>query len=127
MMRDTSTRLLGPLRRRLVALALAGRCAARRRHGLPNIVGTGKGQILLGIFRRQDLDHGFVFDPDFDHMERAAIAVDALPPRALSDCLNPVGIGCHAEREMRGSITTRVLPYELAADFATGLKLCPAG
>lgn len=58
-------------------------------------------------------------------MERAAIAVEALPPRAPSDRVNGISVGRYAEGKMSRTIAARVILYEAAADGTAGLKLGP--
>src|SRR6516162_515073 len=82
----------------------------------------GPGEIFGRVFGRQDLDHLLVLNPDLDHMERAAVAVKAVPTFAVRDLLDSVPIGRDAQREMGRGKLARLCSDKAAADLATGAQ-----
>src|SRR6266567_3553915 len=104
-------------------LVSAGR-ARRRIHRRENLVGPSEGEVFRRVIGRQDLDHRLVLDPDFDDVERAAVADKAFPTGAGSDLLDLLPIGRDAEGEMGRAVAAcpRLLD-EGAADLAVRLEL----
>ena len=49
--------------------------------------GAGEGEVFGGKFGRQDFDHRLVLQPDFDHVERAAVVAQRCPGSSASDRL----------------------------------------
>ena len=86
--------------------ALAGGRGRRRRHRRGDLVGAGEGEVFDREFGRQDLDHRLVLDPDFDHVEGAAVAAEALPALTARDRFDRLRFGGNAEREMGWPVTT---------------------
>ena len=80
-------------------LMAAGR-TRRGFHRLEDLVGAGEGEVFGRELGRQDFDHRLVLDPDFDHVERAAVAAEALPALAARDRFDRGRFGGNAEREM---------------------------
>jgi len=60
-------------------------------------------------------------------MERAAVAVEALPSGAPGDRLDGLGIGPDAEREMRRVMAARVLPDKMRPGRAARLQFGACG
>src|SRR5215469_2471554 len=87
------------------ALALAGGGDRRCRHCCLDPIGAGECEVFASEFRRQDLDHRLVFEPDFDHVKRPPVAAEALPAFARRDPLDGVGFGGDAEGKMGRSVT----------------------
>jgi len=79
---------------------MAGSLCSGRGHRGDELVGAGEGEVFGRVFRRQDLDHQIVLDPHLNHMERTAIAVEAVPALALGDRFDRSRVGGDAQREM---------------------------
>src|SRR5262249_35289499 len=88
-----------------------------------DLVGTREGEVFGREFGRQDLDHRLVLEPDFDDMERPAIAAEAVPALAPRDRFDLVGGGGDAERKMRRAVAARPLLHKAAAVAAARVKL----
>src|SRR5438874_2616493 len=77
---------------------------------------------LEEIGERPAVKKAMALGPEFRE-DPAAIAIEAVPPRALSDRLNGIGVSRDAQREMRGTIATRLLLHEATPDLTAGMKL----
>src|SRR5215472_7455284 len=65
----------------------------RIRHRRRDLAGIGEGEVFGGVVGRQYLDHRLVLDPHLDHMERTAIAAEALPAFPARDLFDRLAIG----------------------------------
>src|SRR5215472_3827933 len=110
-------------------LALTGSRNRRCRHRCLDLIGAGECQVLASEFRRQDLDHRLVLEPDFDHVKRPPVAAETLPAFTRRDLFDGVGVGGDAEGKMGRSVTPpAVRPLLKATAVCTAWpKLGPGG
>src|SRR5215472_5697738 len=110
-------------------LALTGSRNRRRRHRSLDLIGAGECVVFASKFRRQDLDHRLVLEPDFDHVKRPPVAAEALPAFARRDLFDGVGVGSDAEGKMGRSVTSPAVRSLLKAPAVCTAwpKLGPGG
>src|SRR5437764_13740674 len=113
----------------MTTVALVATARDRRgSHCLEHLIRPGEGKIFRRVIRRQDLDHRLVLDPDLDHVEGYAVAVEAPPAGPFRDLLDLLRIGRDAEREMGRAVAPATLVLdEGTADLAVRLEFGAGG